>query len=281
MFQPNTLSKLYPHLNFGRIPPPSATILQSTIPMRSSSTHSNRSVTIETKPIEIVKPPTVEQPVEVIKAPEIPILEPSVQSSTVEEPTQNTVKKIKRVKITEPIKPIETSEPILTEPKIKSTRPNRTKVAPMPEPERDSVIPVKGEQGLQSKYSLEQRKNIYLARLSRKSICNAEKEIAKVNEVLEGVEHDAEKLKKVEREVKCKLKLINYAKYFTQTKTDATHLSINETPKAKGASHQPPIPDKLLNPSTISGNGRGRCGVDSADSSGDSDASSDSTEGAE
>ena len=87
----------------------------------------------------------------------------------------------------------------------------------MPETVRLSQIPVKGERGLQKKYTEEQRKNIYLERLSRKSIKNAEKEIVKVNEVLDSVEHNPDKLREAERDVKNKLKLINYAKYFTNS----------------------------------------------------------------
>ena len=171
-------------------------------------------------------------------------------------------------------------------PQPKRTRPNRAKVLPKPEPERDSVIPVKGEQGLQSKYSLEQRKQIYLTRLSRKSIINAEKEIAKVNEVLEGVDHDVDKLKRVEKEIKGKLKLINYAKYFTQTAgnvncgstlNNAKPLNINETPKTTTKT-PPPTSGKFLNPIPVAGDGRGRSGIDPEGSSGDSASDSDSTE---
>jgi len=293
MFQPNTLSRLYPHLNFGRIPPPSANILQSTIPARSSSVHSNKSVTFETKTPEVVKTQTVEPPVEVVKAPDISKDETTAKPVVVTEEKPIKVKRIKWVKIEEPAPavlkceaPVEPEVIKCEAPQPKRTRPNRAKVLPKPEPERDSVIPVKGEQGLQSKYSLEQRKQIYLTRLSRKSIINAEKEIAKVNEVLEGVDHDVDKLKRVEKEIKGKLKLINYAKYFTQTAgnvncgstlNNAKPLNINETPKTTTKT-PPPTSGKFLNPIPVAGDGRGRSGIDPEGSSGDSASDSDSTE---
>ena len=95
MFQPNTLSRLYPHLNFGRIPPPSANILQSTIPARSSSVHSNKSVTFETKTPEVVKTQTVEPPVEVVKAPDISKDETTAKPVVVTEEKPIKVKRIK------------------------------------------------------------------------------------------------------------------------------------------------------------------------------------------
>jgi len=67
---------------------------------------------------------------------------------------------------------------------------------------------------------------MYLDRLSRKSVKNAEKEIAQVNQVLDAAEGNPEKLKEIEKEVKGRLKLINYAKYFTQS-------NINENQSGK------------------------------------------------
>lgn len=85
----------------------------------------------------------------------------------------------------------------------------------VPPPVRASQIPVKGERGLQKKYTTEQRKTMYLNRLSKKSLKNAEKEVAEVNAVLESVDHDPVRLQEKEREIKKSLRLINYAKYFS------------------------------------------------------------------
>jgi hypothetical protein len=208
MFQQNTLGKLYPHLNFGRVPNPSVKAQETPNPIRSTSVHSNRSVNSERNHSERETTPTREDSPPVVKN---------------VEPVKK-VEKVKKVKVVEPTpeppKPIEQSKPIVK-------RPNRVKPEPKPEPKRASQVPVKGEQGLQRKYSTEQRKQIYLDRLSRKSVKNAEKEITKVNDVLESVGHDVDKLKEVEREVKGKLKLINYAKYFTGQS------NINETQKSE------------------------------------------------
>ena len=212
MFQQNSLAKLYPHLQFGRIPAPSVSQSKIPNPIRSTSVHSNRSVNSEKNLSEREKTPIREDSPPVVKN---------------EEPVKKT-EKIKKVKVVEPTpeppKPIEPPKPTVVK------RPNRVKPEPKPEPKRVSQVPVKGEQGLQRKYTADQRKQMYLDRLSRKSVKNAEKEIAKVNEVLESVDHDVQKLAEVEREFKGKLKLINYAKYFTGQQ-DAKHLSINESSK--------------------------------------------------
>jgi hypothetical protein len=81
-------------------------------------------------------------------------------------------------------------------------------------PIRETQIPIKGERGLQKKFSIEQRKKMYVDRLSRKSIRKAEVEIGQVDEILTSVENDKEKLIDREKNVKRELKLINYAKYF-------------------------------------------------------------------
>ena len=94
-------------------------------------------------------------------------------------------------------------------------RPNRSKPEPKPVPDRDTVLPSKGEKGLQRKYTQEQRKQMYLDRLSRKSIKTAEREVTAVNEVLEKVGNSVEGLKEEEQRLKKGLKLVNYAKFFT------------------------------------------------------------------
>jgi hypothetical protein len=200
MFSQNKLSTLYPNLNFSRLAPPS------------------RSVSLPPKaPIEVepVKTP--------IPVPEAITVKPEVVQTTEPETSRVTEKELakkpkkdKRVAIgasetVEPTEPEQAKPP----PKPKISRPNRVKAEPKPEPVRASVIPKTGERGLQRKYSIQQRKQIYLDKLSRKSVKNAEKEIEQVNKVLEKNNHDVDKLKEEERATKRYLSLINTAKYFT------------------------------------------------------------------
>jgi hypothetical protein len=195
MFQQNSLARLYPHLNFSRVDNPS----------RSRSE----------PPINTPRPQTVE------KKPEITEKTVEKPKSPTKEKTPEKPKKKKSPKKKSPTKKVEIKEPSpvkntpTEQPINKSTRPNRVKPEPKPKPKRESQIPSKGERGLQRKYTQEQRRQIYLDRLSRKSIKNAEKEVAEVNKVLDGVENNYQKLLEEEREVKRKLKLINYAKFFS------------------------------------------------------------------
>jgi hypothetical protein len=252
MFQPSGLQKLYPHLNFSRIAPPSVTMHRQPNVVRSTSVHSNKSTVSDTKTEKIEKMPIKEEEKEEI--------------TQIERPKEEVVKK--KVKVVDPVK-IEDDKlehPKLEEkiePKKKVARPNRVKTEPKPEPERESQIPVKGERGLQKKYSQEQRKQIYLDRLSRKSVKNAEKEIAKVNEVLESAKHDPTKLKEIEREVKGKLKLINYAKYFAQSNDETTNINAKKEEKLirnlSKQSERPEVSQTTTEHSeSISVRGRGR-----------------------
>lgn len=65
------------------------------------------------------------------------------------------------------------------------------------------------------KFSNEQKRDIYLDRLSRKSVHLAEKEITEVNIMLEEIGHNDQKLEELKAETKKRMNLINRAKYFT------------------------------------------------------------------
>jgi hypothetical protein len=67
---------------------------------------------------------------------------------------------------------------------------------------------------LQKKYTDEQRKEVYLNQLSRKSVKSAEVEVTELDQVLESVGRTRENLDKETKALKQKLKLINRAKYF-------------------------------------------------------------------
>lgn len=186
IFQPNSIQKLYPNLKFHKIAPTEYN--QPTPPKRSVS-----------EPPVQTKPPSPQKPSEQIPKP--------------------LIKEAKKVEIREPTPPkspvIEPSPPTPPKPKEKIKRPNRVKPDPKPKPDRASTIPNKGERGLQRKYTIEQKKEMFLNKLSRKSVKNAEKEISKINEVIEQSEGDLSKLEKEEKALKSRLKLINTAKFFS------------------------------------------------------------------
>lgn len=220
MFQPTPLQKLYPHLNFARIEPPS------------------RSVSQPPKQV-VVTPPVVDRP-KVIEKPVTVKTEPVVEKE-VEQP----VKVSKKAKVVEkqPVKIEPEPEPVKVD-KPKVSRPNRLKPEPKPEKARDSQIPQKGEKGLQAQYTLEQKKAMYLDRLSRKSVKRAEQEVSKINEVLTSVEHNPKLLAEEERKVKNRLKLINYAKFFAQDNINETEKGTSTKAKAKdpyGNEPKPPV----------------------------------------
>lgn len=289
MFKPNTLNKLYPHLNFGRIPPPSATVSQNPIQQRSTSVHSVKSNTSERNQVITNTPP----PTPVVTATETPKTEVKEKRVKIRpEPIENAkhIEQVKTIELPKIESPKKAEEPIKVEPaqeRVKVKRPNRAKPEPKPEPVRETQVPVKGERGLQLKYTTEQRKQIYLDRLSRKSIKNAEKEIARVNEVLESVEHNPERLKAAEKEVKQRLRLINYAKYFTEceaSKCKASSINegatktkpINDLPKKSERPKVSKKSDDGQHSTPISGSGRGRGGDSERDSESDATTSSDS-----
>jgi hypothetical protein len=152
---------------------------------------------------------------------------------------------------TEPVKVEIKPEPVKVEEKPKQTRPNRLKPEPKPEPKRATQIPKKGEKGLQSQYTLEQKKQMYLDRLSRKSVKRAEQEVGKINEVLESVEHDPKRLSEEERKIKSRLKLINYAKFFATDNINEKTISTSSQRRKEGTDGYEPKSN-----STISGSGR-------------------------
>lgn len=231
MLKPNPLAKLYPHLNFARLSdtlpktpePPKISLPSPPISVkRESSVKSEKSENKPKPKVTIVEPEppkeiVVKKPVAPVKIEsQPPVIESSSDSSESEPEPEPEVKQSVSQKVESKLSTEEgfKGDTVVPLPKAKITR-NRAKPEPKPEPERESQIPKKGERGLQSKYSFDQRKQIYLERLSRKSVKLAEKEVSAVNEVLERNEHNPERLKDDERQLKRKLKLINYAKFFT------------------------------------------------------------------
>lgn len=208
----NPIARLYPNLVIRKVEAPS---------IRSLS--QERSKTPIEQPKPILKP--APKPTETVSREKSPEKVIEKLPEVIPEPK---VEKKKRVKVTEPIekvieepkpepKPDPKPEP---KPEPKRARPNRAsgRVRDMLKGEptqRESVVPQLGESGFKPKYTPEQRQAQYLERLSRKSVKNAEKEVAQVLEVLDSVGHDPAKLKEEERLVKKRLSLINTAKYFT------------------------------------------------------------------
>lgn len=195
--QQNVLEKLYPHLRFNQIRPANRSLSEPP-PVKIELPSVSQKPEITEKIIEAVvndKPPTPKK-----ESPKKPLVE-------------IVHKKEKKVKITET--PMERPRPV-------------EHPEPLEQPIRTSQIPNKGEKGLQRKYSTEQRKSMYLDKLSRKSVKRAELEVNKVNEVLEKVEHSQTRLKNEERDIKNRLKLINTAKLFLYDKAS----NINESPNA-------------------------------------------------
>lgn len=214
MFKPNPIQRLYPNLQFHKITPSQHTFFEP--PKRSLS-----EPPVQTKP----QPP----------------------KKVIEKREKTPIKEVKKVEIREPTPPKSpvVEEKVETPKKPKNTvkRPNRLKPEPKPEPQRETPIPKKGERGLQKKYTMDQRKDMYLNKLSRKSIKNAEKEISKINEVIESVDGDHQKLEEVERHLKSQLKLINTAKFFTlSTKEDNNNIieNVNNTPREETTPQESP-----------------------------------------
>lgn len=188
MISTSLYQKLYPNLRFSQVAPPSRSISQDPKPVVATPVVSTGSEIIQAiRPI-----PEVVQTIE----PVTPVPTENKRSKSVDTVARSTPKKTVKVKI---------------------PRPNRLKPEPKPEPVRESQLPTKGEQGLQKRYTEEQRKNIYLERLSRRSVKAAEKEISKVQSILESNEGSRAKLDIEEKRLKGQLKLINTAKFFAAT----------------------------------------------------------------
>jgi len=210
--QQNVLERLYPHLRFNHIRP------------QTRSLSEPPPVKIEL-PRVIQKPEVIQKPIEIQEIQQLPETIKDIPVK-IDSPPINKKKKVKIVEDPKPIVEIQ-----------------RT---PAPEPKnntiRTSQIPRKGEKGLQPKYTLDQKKDMYLNKLSRKSVKKAEIEVTKVNDVLEGVSHDSRLLIQEEKNIKQRLKLINTAKLFlydssidvkqdTRTKVETGDLS--RTPRSK------------------------------------------------
>ena len=65
-----------------------------------------------------------------------------------------------------------------------------------------------------AKYSEEERKQMYLNKLARKSVKKADAEMEEITKILDNCDRDKSKLEEEKKELKRKLKLINTAKYF-------------------------------------------------------------------
>lgn len=198
MFGQNKLAQLYPHLNLSRTMPPAVKAQEPPKPAPKPAPVEKRSISIE-------RPKRQQTP------------EPPKKREQTPEPPKEVVTP-RQVKISDPPKE-EVRE--LTPPKEEvvqkpiTKRPNRVKPEPKPAPVRESQVPQKGEKGLQKKYTQDQRRQMYLDRLSRKSVKNAEKEVEAVTQVLEQAGGTEAGLLAAEKAVRGQLRLINYAKYFT------------------------------------------------------------------
>jgi hypothetical protein len=213
------LQRLYPHLQFNHIQPQTRSRSEPSIPLAIPDPVS----TVIQKPVEKVTEPEKPQIVEPVKEPSPKPEPPKEKIKKVKSPTseagltsstslKKTPKKDtpKKVEIVEP----PTSEAGLTSSTSLKKTSSKPKPKPKGEPLRDNPIPKLGEKGLQRKYSMEQRKQLYLDQLSKKSVKRAEQEVSKVNAVLEKVEHSPTLLAMEEKEIKNRLKLINTAKFF-------------------------------------------------------------------
>ena len=113
-------------------------------------------------------------------------------------------------------------------------------------PVAETVYPKKGQRGLQKRYTEEQRRDIYLSQLSKKSVKKAEEEVGKISQFLETVDFDRAKLKEEEKAIKKRLKLVNRAMFFTgdNIKPKDESNRTNETPSAnpsellRGSDHE-------------------------------------------
>lgn len=193
MFKQNNLAKLYPHLKFGG--------LQQ---LRERSVSAGRHT-----PQPIVREKSIERPPKIVK-----FADPPAKIEEIPKPSEILEEKPK-IDIVDPpteIKPSKDLEIKVND--LLQTPPVKLENKGKPKPKRNSVIPKKGERGLQNKYTLEQKREMYLNQLSRKSVKRAEAEVAKVNQMLDECKNDLENLEHEEKKVKGRLRLINVAKYF-------------------------------------------------------------------
>lgn len=187
------LSRLYPNLNIRRLGENN----------RTRSISATRIVPEPILPTATQKPAVVETP----KPLPVVVTEPEVVQPAI------------AVEVPKPVEPV-IETPVIVTPEVPKVAPKKTKRVTLPEPEtikpiRPSQIPNKGEKGLQKRYSEEQRREMYIQQLSKKSVRRAEAEVAKVQQILESCDHSDVKLKRLESQVKGQLRLISTAKFFT------------------------------------------------------------------
>ena len=137
----------------------------------------------------------------------------------------------KKVQIVEPVPPeVETPPdpiPPLPLPPVETVETAEPVVEPNQIPIRLNVVPKKGERGLQRKWTMEQRRQQYLNKLSRKSLKRAEAEVSEVHKVLEESNYDEKKILDEEKRLKGKLKLVDCAKLFLIEEQDDNNINGN------------------------------------------------------
>lgn len=194
----STLNRLYPNLN-----------LSSIIHSRPISTlNLNR----PTPPIIKEEPKPVERTQE--------------EKPPVNEKKEEPKPSVKPPKpIPKPKEPVDETITLKGKPKDPEKQPDQ--------PNKKIIYPKKGQRGIQKRISDEERKTAYLDRISRLSVKKAETKMQAMEEVLKENNCDKEELKKTERDLKKKLKLINEAYLF----------GINKTADNPEPSDNPELPD--------------------------------------
>lgn len=159
------------------------------------------------QPVRRSHSPSIQTQTDSPKSPPKPILKKSVSTQSP-----------KTVKIVEPEEEVVEEPPKPESPKapspVKTEPPPKPIPAEKPKPVRATVVPKKGEKGLQKKWTSEQRRQQYLNKLSRKSLKRAEAEVNEVQKVLHEADYNEEKINETEKALKTKLKLVNCAKLF-------------------------------------------------------------------
>jgi len=207
---------LYPHLNLtrlaGRVTEQPRSSLQQALRSNSSGSQT-RSVSIEPPKPEPKPSPKIVKKVTIVDEPKVVQPEPVVKAVEPEPPKVDSPK-----------------------PPPKKVRDKALSVKDMT-PIAETVYPVKGQRGLQKRYTEEQRRDIYLSQLSKKSVKKAEEEVGKISQFLETVDFDRAKLKEEEKAIKKRLKLVNRAMFFTgdNIKPKDESNRTNETPSTNSA----------------------------------------------
>lgn len=179
-------AKLYPNLNFNqKISPATLNITRArsvspNIRNDTSNSEKNSKVEqIETKKVEF----KIDPPQEIV-IPEPPKC--NIEAKTAE------------------------SEPIVVE-SVKNVEPE----LPMDAPKIDEPKPKAKPSGKRvSKISIDEKRQKYIDRLSRKSVKSAEKEMANVERIIEETKGDVQQMDYCKKELKRQMKLIDVAKFF-------------------------------------------------------------------